>query len=253
MVPATGKLTKNPLEPGKFPQEEWGIHDARIIRCEEEKKWLILYTSLSVSGPAVSLAETTDFKNFKKKGVILPPENKDSAFFPEKINGKWMIIHRPVSHVGGKINIWYATSPDLIHWGEHKVLMRARSGPFWDGRKIGLSTPPLKTKEGWLITYHGVKPTNYGDLYRVGLALLDLKDPSKVLKRSSSWVFGPEEPCEVYDGDIGNVVFPGGWFHNKKNNKLYLYYGAADTSVGLATADFDEVMKYMMDLPKPAA
>lgn len=235
-------------EPDKYPEEAWGIEDPRIIHLEKEGKWAITYTAYSTSGAAVSLIETKDFKKFKKMGVILPPENKDAAFFPEQINGKWVMINRPVAKMVSKINMWITTSPDLIHWGDHRMLMEARSGGYWDSGKIGLSTPPLKTKEGWLILYHGVRASNAGDMYKLGFALLDLKDPRKILRRAKNWVFAPEEPFEVV-GDIGNVVFPCGWFLNKKDNRIYLYYGAADTSIGLASANFDKVMDYVLKMP----
>ena len=235
--------------PEKFPEENWGIEDARITHLESEGRWVITYTSYSTSGPLVSLMETKDFIRFKKLGAILPPENKDAALLPEKIGGLWHLIHRPVSQMNIKINMWISTSKDLTHWGEHKLLLEAGNGAEWDAHKVGLSAQPIKTNEGWLILYHGVKPTNNGDLYRLGLALLDLKDPSRVLRRSKDWIFGPEESYELA-GDIPNVVFPCGWVLREKEDKVCMYYGAADTSIGLATASFSELMKHVMEMPE---
>ena len=118
---------------------------------------------------------TDDFKTFDRYGAILPPEDKDAAFFPRRFGGRWALIHRPVPGIAGaKANMWLSFSPDLENWGEHCVLLEARDGAWWDARKIGLSPQPIETSEGWLVVYHGVRGTAAGALYRVGLALLDL-------------------------------------------------------------------------------
>lgn len=138
----------------------------------------------------------------------MSPDDKDAALFPRKFNGKYVLIHRPYSD-GHKAHIWIFSSIDLHNWGEHQVLLNARSGGWWDANKVGLSAQPLETIDGWLILYHGVKHTAAGAIYRLGLALLDLENPSKVLRRSNEWIFGPEEPYEKF-GDVSDVVFPCG-------------------------------------------
>ena len=123
----------------------------------------------------------------------MPPEDKDAALFPVRFNGRWAMLHRPMpaaASVGA--HIWLSWSPDLKHWGDHHILLRARRGGWWDANKIGLSPPPLRTDEGWLLLYHGVRMTASGAIYRLGLALLDLDDPTKVIYRSDEWVFEPE-------------------------------------------------------------
>ena len=100
----------------------------------------------------------------------------------------------------------------------------------------------------WLILYHGVRQTPAGCLYRLGLALLDLEDPKKVIRRGDFWIFGPETPYER-TGDVGDVVFPCGWVLNDKTGEIKLYYGAADTSIGLATARLDDLLEYMSGSP----
>jgi predicted GH43/DUF377 family glycosyl hydrolase len=117
----------------------------------------------------------------------MAPEDKDAALFPVRFEGRWALIHRPVSTMEIGAHMWLSFSPDLKHRGDHMILMHARQGPWWDSRKIGLSTPPLITEKGWLIIYHGVRTTAAGCLYRLGLALLDKDNPRKVLFRSNEW------------------------------------------------------------------
>jgi predicted GH43/DUF377 family glycosyl hydrolase len=128
--------------------------------------------------------------------------------------------------------------------------MEARDGAWWDAGKIGLGAPPLETPEGWLITYHGAHLTASGPIYRVGLALLDLEDPSVVLQRSEEWVMGPTAPFERV-GDVNKVVFPNGWVHDEETDLLSLYYGAADTVVAVASALLSDVLEYLRQAPPP--
>jgi predicted GH43/DUF377 family glycosyl hydrolase len=159
------------------------------------------------------------------------------------------MLHRPVSAFAGvDKHIWISFSPDLRHWGDHRVLIRARRGGWWDANKIGLSPPPLQTPEGWLILYHGVRETPAGCIYRLGLALLDREDPTKVIKRSDQWVFGPQASYEI-SGDVGNVVFPCGWTLN--HDELRLYYGAADNCIALASARLSDVLAFLKEPVQP--
>ena len=180
----------------------------------------------------------------------MPPEDKDAALFPVRFDGRWAMIHRP-SPLHGNANMWLSWSPDLRHWGDHALLLEAREGAWWDAGKIGLGPPPLETDEGWLVMYHGVHLTGDGPIYRVGLSLLDLDDPRVLLRRMDEWVFGPSAEHEVI-GDVGKVVFPCGWVHDEVTDQLHLYYGAADTSIGVATARFSEVLARVMAAPGPA-
>ena len=104
------------------------------------------------------------------------------------------MIHRPVS--APRAHMWMSYSPDLRHWGNHKLMLEARRGAWWDANKIGLSPPPIETPQGWLVIYHGVRQTAAGAIYRLGLALFDLQAPERCLKRGDEWVFGPQEPYE---------------------------------------------------------
>jgi len=235
-------------EPEKHPEEIWGIEDPRITWIEEMNKWAVCYTAYSKGGPLVSLALTSDFRSFERLGPVMPPEDKDAALFPVRFDGLWAMLHRPVARSAGLgAHIWISFSPNLKHWGDHTEIIQAREGGWWDAKKIGLCSPPMQTKEGWLILYHGVKRTASGSIYRLGLALLDLEDPTKVIRRTDEWIFGPKTHYER-EGDVDDVVFPCGWV--KKDDKVLMYYGAADSRLCLATADFDELVDFVLACPK---
>lgn len=237
-------------DPDHHPEEIWGIEDPRVTWLPERGEYAIAYTAYSRRGPLVSLAVSRNLERFHRVSVAMPPEDKDAALFPRRFGGRWALIHRPTPLLGSA-HIWVSYSPDLQHWGGHTMLLAAREGAWWDARKIGLGPPPLETPEGWLILYHGVKQTASGSLYRVGLALLDLDDPRIVIHRSDDWVFGPTEPYERI-GDVVGVAFPCGWIHDPRTDELRLYYGAADTSIALATAQLADVLAYVRSCPRPS-
>jgi predicted GH43/DUF377 family glycosyl hydrolase len=221
-----------PANPRNYPEELWGIEDPRITYVPELKQYAIVYTSFSRGGPGVSLALTKDFKTFERYGVIAQPEDKDAALLPNRIGGLWALIHRPVTTLGA--HMWISYSPDLRHWGGHKIMLEARRGGWWDANKIGLCSPPIETARGWLTIYHGVRQTASGSIYRLGLALFDLKRPEICLQRGDSWMFGPEAPYER-GGDVKDVVFPCGQTIGDDGDTINLYYGASDSSMALAT------------------
>lgn len=231
-------------KPFLFParmDESYGIEDARITFLDG--KYWITYTAVSEHGPGVGLAVTSDFVTVERVGMILPPPNKDVALFPQKINGKYMLLHRPMVSDIGKPSIWLAESEDGIHWGNHRFLFGGRghasldplANPFgWEGAKIGAGPEPILTDEGWLVCYHGADPTHS---YSLALALLDKDDPAHVLDRSSLPLLSPELTWER-EGFFPNVVFSNGWIqwpeHSDKAGQIWVYYGAADSGVGLA-------------------
>lgn len=229
-------------DPDKFPEELWGIEDPRITFVPELSKYAIVYTVYTRDGPGVALAFTEDFRVFERYGVIMPPEDKDAALLPYRIGGNWALIHRPVS--APRAHMWISYSPDLHHWGSHKLMMEARRGSWWDANKIGLSPPPIETPQGWLVIYHGVKHTAAGCIYRLGLALFDLDEPERCLRRGKQWILGPVEPYEQH-GDVGNVVFPCGVTIAPDGDTIHLYYGAADTSIGLATGSVRAMLEWL--------
>jgi len=229
-------------EPEKFPEELWGIEDPRITYVPELSKYAVVYTAFTRDGPGVALALTEDFHQFERYGLIMSPEDKDAALLPRRINGYWALIHRPVS--APRAHIWISYSPDLRHWGGHELMMEARRGAWWDANKIGLSPPPIETPEGWLMIYHGVRLTAAGAIYRVGIALFDLQQPELCLKRGDEWIFGPHKPYEVH-GDVDNVVFPCGYTIAPDGDTIHLYYGAADSSIGLATGSVRALLQWL--------
>ncbi|MBI5324445.1 MAG: glycosidase [Ignavibacteriae bacterium] len=238
-------IDKNPTlmpDPENFPEEIWGIEDPRITWIPELNKYAVVYTAYTRDGPGVALAFTQDFHNFERYGIIMQPEDKDAALLPHRIGDNWALIHRPVS--SARAHIWISYSPDLRHWGSHKLIMEARHGAWWDANKIGLSSPPIETPQGWLMIYHGVKQNAAGCIYRLGLALFDLKKPELLLKRSNEWMFGPEEPYEE-QGDVNKVVFPCGYTIAPDGDTLKIYYGAADMSIALATGSIKELLEWL--------
>jgi len=229
-------------DPERFPEEIWGIEDPRITYIPELGKYAVVYTAYTAAGPGVALALTEDFCDFERYGVIMSPEDKDAALFPHRIGGNWALIHRPFS--APRAHIWISYSPDLRHWGSHKLMLEARRGAWWDANKIGLSPPPIETPQGWLVIYHGVRQTAAGSLYRLGAALFDLQTPERCLKRGDEWIFGPEAPYERH-GDVDNAVFPCGYTLGLDGDTIRLYYGAADSSIALATGSVRSILEWL--------
>jgi len=228
-----------------YHEERWGVEDPRVVWLKEMGEYAVTYVSFSRGGPVVSLAMTKDFHSFRRLGPLLPPEDKDASLFPRLIKDRFALVHRPI--IRGEAHMWIAFSPDLKYWGDHQVLLPVRPG-WWDGHRVGLGPPPIETPEGWLIIYHGVRLTASGSLYRVGLALLDLDEPWKVIRRSEEWVFGPHEFYERF-GDVPGVIFPTGAIVETSTNILRLYYGAADTTVALALAKVDQMLEHLRTSP----
>jgi predicted GH43/DUF377 family glycosyl hydrolase len=229
-------------DPEHYPDELWGIEDPRITFVPELQQYVIAYTAYSRGGPCVALALTEDFRRFERTGAVMQPEDKDATILPHRINGEWALIHRPLSAHGS--HIWMSYSSDLHHWGDHKLMLQARRGAWWDAGKIGLSTPLIQTPRGWLMIYHGVRVTASGAIYRLGLALFDLDDPVTCVLRGDSWVFGPEESYER-EGDVDNVVFPCGCTVAPDGDTINLYYGGADRVIALATGSIRELLDWL--------
>jgi predicted GH43/DUF377 family glycosyl hydrolase len=232
-----------PADPENFPEEVWGIEDPRITWLPELQEYAVAYTCYSRGGPGVSLAFTKDFRSFRRQGMVMHPDDKDAALLPGRFDGRWVLIHRPTAPERAA-HMWLSFSPDLRHWGDMQILMEARRGGWWDANKIGLSSAPIQTDSGWLLLYHGVRLTVAGGIYRLGLALLDLEDPRKVLMRGDEWLFGPEAHYERV-GDVPDVVFPCGTTLADDGDTLHVYYGAADTSICLATASLSALLAWL--------
>ncbi len=213
---------------------EWGIEDARVTRING--KYYLTYTGYSKYMPLVIIAETEDFKNYKMLHPISEPSNKDCALFPEKINNYYWKIDRPSAEA--RRDIWISRSPDLIHWGNYEILSESIPGS-WESDKIGISTPPSKTKDGWLVLYHGVRSFGIGAIYKLGVMLLDYEKPWVIKGKSKEPILAPEMEYER-TGDVGNVVFTNGWII--ENNEVKIYYSGADSNICLATTTIDYLL-----------
>jgi predicted GH43/DUF377 family glycosyl hydrolase len=241
-----------PSDPLNHPEELWGVEDPRITYIPELACYAVVYTAYSHEGPGVAMALTTDFINFKRYGLLMPPDDKDACIFPRRINGRWAMIHRPITRQTSAVimaHIWISYSDDLQNWGNHRLMMEARLGAWWDSNKIGLSPPVIETSQGWLMIYHGVKLNAAGALYRLGLALFDLENPERCIKRSDEWFYCPEESYERR-GDVDNVVFPCGYTVADDGDTIRIYYGAADTSIAMATGSIKGMLEWLEEQSK---
>ncbi len=197
-------------------------------------------------GPTIGLAYTFDFKRFYQCENAFLPFNRNGVLFPEKINGKYCLLSRPSDNGHTPFgDIFLSYSPDMKYWGEHRCVMKVT--PFeqsaWQCTKIGPGSVPIKTEEGWLLFYHGVINTCNGFRYSMGAALLDLRQPEKVLYRSQPYLLAPAESYELR-GDVPNVVFPCASLHDQEG-RVALYYGAADTVVGIAFCRIPELIEWL--------
>lgn len=230
-----------PFPPGRY----WTFkHD--VVQLPETSKFApeVYRNNIANTG----LAMTKDFKTWRRLGRMTQSnlDDRDVILFPEKINGKFVLLHRPKQWAGEKhgckeASIWITFSDDLMVWNNESQLLMTGNEGTWE-EKIGGSTPPLKTKEGWLIIYHGVENEGKG-YYRVGAALLDLNDPTKVIARASDWIMEPEHYYEL-EGFYKGCVFPTG--NVIIDDTLYVYYGGADKYVGLATCNINELIEFIL-------
>jgi predicted GH43/DUF377 family glycosyl hydrolase len=220
--------------PFLFPEtlyEAFGVEDPRITFIDGY--YYINYTAVSEKGITTALARTRDFKDVERLGIIFTTENRNVTIFPERIKGKYFALHRPVPRQIGRANIWIASSPDLLHWGEHQFLMEGEEE--WESLKIGGGAVPFKTEKGWIEIYHGVDRNNR---YSLGAVLLDLENPSKIIAKTKTPILTPEASYEV-EGFFGNVVFTCGVLFEEGIVKIY--YGGADQVIALAEMSINEL------------
>lgn len=213
--------------------EEFGIEDPRITQIGDT--YYINYSCCASLGVTTCLAVTKDFKQFERKGVIFTPDNKDVAIFPKEINGKYYAFNRPASAEYKRREIWISESDNLIHWGNHKRLLKVNTFD-WDNGRIGCSSPPFLTESGWLEIYHAA---DSNDRYCLGALLLDKDDPTKVIAKSEKPILEPIASYEKW-GFYGPVVFNCGCLYEQEIIKLY--YGAADTCVAYAEVALSDIL-----------
>ena len=214
-------------------RESWGVEDPRVTQIEDT--YYIQYSAVSPEGIGVGLISTNDFSTYERHGLMLHPENKDVAIFPEKINGKYYTLHRPVPKGIGRPEIWIAESDNLLYWGNHQYLL-GLSEDGWDNGRIGGGAVPFKTDKGWLEIYHAADQNNR---YCLGAVLLDFENPARILAKTEVPILEPEAEYET-SGFFGNVVFTCGV--TLQGDNVRIYYGASDTSVAAADLSLEEIL-----------
>lgn len=238
------------LEPatiGKFREyEEYGVEDVRINPVEET--YYLTYSGYSRYGVRIMLARTDDFISVERIGPISQADMRNVVIFPERFNGSYVRLDRPHTHIV-PWSIWMSYSPDLIHWGESKILIRPEHY-HWDEMKVGPGAPPVKTDEGWLNIFHGVNSTMSGSVYRLGVALHDLQNPARIPGVADDWILQPEDPWEV-SGYVPNVVFTCGVVP-EDDGLLRLYWGGADSVICTGTARVADLISMCLHGSRPA-
>ena len=222
--------------------ESFGVEDPRITALSDGT-WVMNYTAVSEHGIATGVAtcKAGEPTRWERRGVAFAPQNRDVTIFPEKAGprGTYAALHRPMPDGIGRPAIWYATSPDLLRWGDHRFVAGRRAGA-WDDLKVGGGAPPFRFdaggKRGWLAIYHGVTADPL--TYSLGALLLDERDPSVVIGRSRAPILAPEAPFEVR-GFFGNVVFTCGTVLER--DAVRIYYGAADGVTAVADVPLEDI------------
>lgn len=234
-----------PSTDGVFGEyEEYGVEDIRISQIHDN--FLLTYSAYSRHGVRIGLAKTRDFKTVDRMSLITQSDLRNVVIFPEKINGRYVRLDRPHSEIS-KWSIWVSYSPDLIHWGDSKVIIKPETY-HWDEMKIGPGATPIKTERGWLNIYHGVFETMSGVVYRLGVALHDLQDPSIILGVADDWILQPEDPWEI-TGYVPNIVFTCGAIP-ESDGTVKIYWGGADSVMCVGSANIDELVDMCINNPR---
>ena len=236
-----------PDQDGPFADyEAFGVEDPRVTRMEQD--YFITYSAYSKNGVRIALAKTRDFNRLEKVALITEADYRNVVIFPEKFNGLYARLDRPHSEIA-PWSIWISYSPDLRFWGESQLIMRPEAY-HWDEMKIGPGAPPIKTGDGWLSIYHGVFETMAGSVYRLGVALHDLENPSKMIGVGDSWILQPEDPWEV-TGYVPNVVFSCGAVV-EPDGTVKIYCGGADTVMCVGEATLTDLVAQCINHSRPA-
>ncbi len=236
-----------PARDGAFAEyEEFGVEDCRI--CPIDGRYLLTYSAYSRHGVRIALASTKDFRQVERIALITQADLRNVVIFPEKFDQRYVRLDRPHSEIS-PWSIWISFSPDLVHWGDSKVVMKPVQY-HWDEMKIGPGATPIPTSRGWLHIYHGVFPTMDGSVYRLGVALHDLEDPSMVIGVGDKWILQPEDPWEI-TGYVHNVVFTCGAVP-EDDGTVKLYWGGADKVMCAGTAVIDELVDRCLTDNRPA-
>jgi beta-1,4-mannooligosaccharide/beta-1,4-mannosyl-N-acetylglucosamine phosphorylase len=231
-----------PAEPRVAELQEVFDHayDPRVTWLED--RYYLTWCS-GYHGPTIGLARTADFRTFEQREHALLPFNRNGVLFPRRIGGVYALLSRPSDNGHTPFgDIFYSESPDLTHWGRHRHVMAPRSWS-WESTKIGPGPVPIETPAGWLLLYHGVLTSCNGFVYSMGAALLDLERPWQVIGRNRDYLLSPQAPYE-HVGDVPNVVFPCAALVDAGTDRVTVYYGAADTVVGMAHGHLSELVAF---------
>lgn len=221
-------------------------YDPRLVKVEDT--YYIIWCT-DFYGAAIGMAKTKDFKTFIRIENPFIPFNRNAVLFPRKVNGNFMMLSRPSDSGHTPFgDIFLSESPDLVYWGKHRHVM-SKGSNWWESVKIGGGAAPIETSEGWLLFYHGVSGTCNGFVYSIGGAILDIDNPSIVKYRCEDFLI---TPCEWYEerGFVPNVCFPCATLCDNDTKKIAIYYGAADSYVGVAFTNLDEIVNYIIDHSK---
>ncbi len=217
-------------------------YDPRLVRVDDT--YYIMWCQDGY-GPTIGIAETKDFRTFRRLENPYLPFNRNAVLFPRKINGKFMLLSRPSDNGHTPFgDVFISESPDMEYWGHHRHVM-STTGNWWEGLKVGGGAAPIETDIGWLIFYHGVTNTCNGYVYSIGAAILDIDEPSRVLYRSDSYILTPEVWYEE-TGFVPNVCFPCATLCDADTGRIAIYYGCADSYVSVAFTTADEIYSYIL-------
>ncbi|MDO5391478.1 MAG: glycoside hydrolase family 130 protein [Eubacteriales bacterium] len=217
-------------------------YDPRLVKVEDT--YYMMWCQ-DCYGASIGMAKTQDFKTFTRMESPFLPFNRNAVLFPRKIGGKYMMLSRPSDSGHTPFgDVYLSESPDMLYWGRHRHVMGKKGEHWWENVKIGGGAAPIETSEGWLLFYHGVTGTCNGLVYSIGGAILDIDNPSVVKYRCATFLLTPEEWYEER-GFVPNVTFPCATIHDAETGKIAIYYGAADSYVGLAFTTVDEVVDYI--------
>ena len=219
----------------------YGRYDPRVCRLEDH--YYVTWCNGYQGYPTIGVAYTDDFQEFYQLENAFLPFNRNGVLFPRKIGGRYAMLSRPSDNGHTPFgDIFYSESPDLIHWGRHRLVMRPAEG--WQSTKVGAGPTPIETRAGWLLIYHGVLTSCNGFVYSAGAALLDLDRPWRVLYRTAPYLISPQTLYECV-GDVPNVVFPCAAIYDAPSGRIAIYYGAADTVTCLAFTQVDALIDFI--------